>query len=550
MDNLAQLLKQWAVTPQRILYRQYIDGVWQDYDAATLISLVSRWQAAYLASGLQPGDRVALCMKNGIYWVAADQAAHGLGLVVVPLYVDDNADNLCWCLEDSGASLLIADHLRFLPKLQDTLASMPQIVLVRGTAPSPVKSLNAWLPHEAGDFSILEQPEDALATIVYTSGTLGRSKGVMLSHRNILDNLASILDAYPVYENDSLISVLPLSHMFERTAGYYLPLKVGVRVVYCRGINDLAQDLVEQQPTVIMAVPRLFERMLARVDERLAQTPVKRYLFYMAARAGWRRFKNSMRFYDRLILNTIYPRISRPLIARFGGRLREAVVGGAALDQRVAQTLIGLGIPLLQGYGLTEASPVVTVNRIGNNDPASVGEPLLNVEVRQAESGELMVRGSLVMKGYWNNPAATQAVIDSEGWLNTGDIVEIRDKRIYIRGRSKNILVLSNGEKIAPEDIEMALLQDAMFEQVTVIGEARPYLALITVSREKNERVLLRQANQLIGHLPRYARIRRVIVVQEPWTAENGILTPTLKIKRDAVYKLYQLQIEAIYRSI
>lgn len=550
MENLAQLLMQWAATPQRILYRQYLNGAWQDCDVAAITSLASRWQAAYLASGLQPGDRVALCMKNGINWVAADLAAHGLGLVVVPLYVDDNADNQCWCLEDSGATLLIADHLRFLPVLQSRLTQMPQIVLVRGNAALPVRSLSEWLPDEAGDFAIVSQPEDALATIVYTSGTLGRPKGVMLSHRNILANIASVLDAYPIYENDCLISVLPLSHMFERTAGYYLPLKAGVRVVYCRGINELAQDMAEQQPTVIMAVPRLFERVLAKIEERLAQAPVKRWLFYMAASAGWRRFKNDMRFYDRLILSTIYPKISMPLMARFGGRLREAVVGGAALEQRMAQTLIGLGIPLLHGYGLTEASPVVSVNRMGNNDPASVGEPLSGVETRQAETGELMIRGPLVMQGYWKNPAATQAIIDGDGWLNTGDIVEIKDERIYIRGRSKNILVLSNGEKIAPEDIEKALLQDAMFEQVTVIGEGRPYLALLTVSKEKDERVLLHRANQLIRHLPRYARIRRVIVTLEPWTAENGLLTPTLKIKRNAVYQLYERQIEMIYRSI
>jgi long-chain acyl-CoA synthetase len=207
-------------------------------------------------------------------------------------------------------------------------------------------------------------------------------------------------------------------------------------------------------------------------------------------------------------------------------------------------------VPILHGYGLTEASPVVSANRAENNDPASVGTPLVNVEVKLSASSELMVRGSLVMQGYWKNPAATQAVIDSEGWLNTGDIVELKDERIYIHGRSKNILVLSNGEKIAPEDLENALLQDAIFEQVVVVGEGRPYLTLLAVSNEADGQVLLRRANQLIRHLPRYARIRRVIVAHEPWTTENDLLTPTLKIKRNAVYQLYERQIEAGYRSI
>ena len=549
MNNLAELLQQWAQVPQKVLYRQYVDGTWHDYDVAVLINLVSRWQAGYAAAGMKPGDRVALCMKNGVQWVAADLAAHALGLVVVPLYVDDNADNLAWCLQDSGARLLIADHLRFLPGLQTALTNLPQMVMVRGEAANPANALADWLPLEAPVFSIANQSRNALATIVYTSGTMGRPKGVMLSHGNILANVAAIVDAYPIYEADSLLSVLPLSHMFERTAGYYLPLQAGAMVIYCRSINELAQDLAEQRPTIIMAVPRLFERILTRIDERLAQTPIKRWMFYQAAKAGWRRFKNEMRFYDPIILETIFPKISKPLIERLGGRLREAVAGGAALDQRVAETLIGLGVPLLQGYGLTEASPVVSVNRPGNNDPVSVGEPLLGIEIKLSEQSELMVRGPGVMQGYWNNASATHEVIDQAGWLNTGDIVELKDQRIYINGRSKNILVLSNGEKIAAEDIEKAVMQDAIFEQIMVVGEARPYLTLLAVAKVKDEQELLRRANQQIRHLPRYARIRRIIVAEQPWDVESGLMTPTLKIKRDAVYARYLQQIETAYRG-
>lgn len=548
MNNLAELLHQWRNKPEKILYRQHVNGSWQDYNVSTLLALAGRWQAAYRAAGLNPGDRVALCMKNGVNWVVADIAAHGLGLVVVPLYVDDNADNQAWCVQNAGASLVVADHLRFLPGFQQSMAVLPQVVLVRGEPTPPAISLEAWLPAE-GEFSIIDQPAERLATIVYTSGTMGRPKGVMLSHRNILSNLEGILQAYEVFEQDVLLSVLPLSHMFERTGGYYLPLKAGGLVVYCRGINELANDLAEQKPTVIMAVPRLFERMLARIDERLEKAPVKRWMFYTAARAGWRDFKRQRRWYDRLILSTFYNMVASPLSERLGGRIRKAVMGGAALDQRVAQTFIGLGIPLLQGYGLTEASPVVAVNREGNNDPASVGEPLPNLETRLSAQSELMVRGPSVMQGYWANDEATSRLIDAEGWLNTGDVVEIREKRIYIRGRSKNILVLSNGEKIAPEDIEAAVLQDAVFEQVMVIGEARPYLVLLAVAKEPDEQALLKKTSELMKHLPRYARVRRVLRVSESWTTENGLLTPTLKIKRNSVYERYQQEIEAVYRE-
>lgn len=548
MNNLAELLYQWRDKPQKVLYRQYTDGAWKDYDVASLMALVGRWQSGFRKAGLQAGDRIALCMKNGIHWVAADIAAHGLGMVVVPLYADDNADNQAWCVENSGARLLIADHLRFMTHFQSGMVSLPRIVLVRGEAESPAIHLQDWLP-ESGEFSIIDQPADKLATIVYTSGTMGRPKGVMLSHRNILANLDGILDAYEVYEHDSLLSVLPLSHMFERTGGYYLPLKAGAKVTYCRGINELANDLAEQKPTIIMAVPRLFERILARIDERLEKKPVKRWMFYRAAKAGWRKFRHETRWPDLLVLNTFYPLIAGPVSTRMGGRIRKAVMGGAALDQRVAQTFIGLGIPLLQGYGLTEASPVIAVNREHNNDPASVGEPLSNIETKLSEQGELMVRGPNIMQGYWANEEATGKIIDEEGWLNTGDVVEIREKRIYIRGRSKNILVLSNGEKIAPEDVESAVMRDAVFEQVMVVGEARPYLVLLAVAKEADEQSLLRRANEQMKHLPRYARVRRVICIDEQWNTDNGLMTPTLKVKRSAVYERYQDRIETVYKG-
>lgn len=548
MNNLAELLLKWAHTPHKILYRQYQDGIWQSYTVADILSSVARWQGAYQRAGLQAGDRVALCMKNGVQWVISDLAAHASGIVVVPLYVDDNADSLSWCLQNAQVSLVIADHLRFLPRLQQSGVKLPKIVLVRDQAETPVIGLEEWLPKEACELNLIVQSAEQLATIVYTSGTVGRQKGVMLSHRNILSNIAGILGAYDVYETDRLLSVLPLTHMFERTAGYYLPLQAGAEVTYCRSINDLAEDLAEQQPTVVMAVPRLFERILARIDERLSRSWLQQRLFQMAVAAGWRRFNGQQSVYDGLLLKTIYPKVSGPLLERLGGRLRHAVVGGAALDRRVAETFIGLGVPLLQGYGLTEASPVIAVNRQHNHDPLSVGEPLPGIETRLSDSGELLVRGDNVMLGYWDNPMATSESIDAEGWLNTGDIVEIKEKRIYIRGRSKNILVLSNGEKISPEDIESAILKDPEFEQVLVVGEGRPYLVLLVVGKNLDQNRLLQRANQLMRHLPRYARIRRVIVTDATWDVESGLMTPTMKVRRSQVIARYGKEIEAAYR--
>jgi long-chain acyl-CoA synthetase len=318
-------------------------------------------------------------------------------------------------------------------------------------------------------------------------------------------------------------------------------------VTFCRGINELANDLAEQRPTIIMAVPRLFERMLARIEERLKKSPFKRWMFHRSARAGWRRSKGEAGWHDWLIIKTFYPFIAKPISARLGGRIRKAVMGGAALDQRVAQTFIGLGVPLLLGYGLTEASPVVAVNRENNNDPASVGESLSNTECKLSAQAELLIRGPGIMQGYWNNEEATSKIIDQDGWLNTGDVVELRGGRIYIRGRSKNILVLSNGEKIAPEDIESAVMQDPAFEQVMVAGEGKPYLVLLAITEDNDEQGLLRRANEQIRHLPRYARIRRVIPIHEQWDVENGLLTPTLKIRRSAILERYRERIDAVY---
>jgi len=239
--------------------------------------------------------------------------------------------------------------------------------------------------------------------------------------------------------------------------------------------------------------------------------------------------------------------VARPILDRFGGRLRLAVVGGAAMDPAIAGLFIGLGLPVLQGYGLTEASPVVSVNRLDDNDPETVGRPLDNVEVRLGEAGELLVRGPSVMLGYWNDPAATARVLDRDGWLHTGDIAERVRGHIEIRGRLKDILVLSNGEKLPPQDAELAILGDGTFEQLMLVGEGRPFLTLLAVAKDAGEKELVKRANDRLAHFPRYVRVRRAIVSPEPWTVENGLLTPTLKVKRNDVLKRFAPEIDGIY---
>jgi len=549
MPNLADLLEQYRANPQILLYRQYTDNAWRDYFARDVAALAARWQQAFRNAGYEPGDRVALCLKNGADWVAIDQAALGLGLVVVPLYADDNPENLAWCLNDSGARLLVLENPRLLDALTRALPSLPAIVCLHGGAPAPAISVSRWLPENGGSFEALELDENTLATLVYTSGTTGRPKGVMLSHRNILSNVAAALEVVSLHPGDVLISVLPLSHMFERTCGYYVPLKAGVPVAYTRSINQLAEDLAFLKPTVMVAVPRVFQRFLARVEQALAASPLKRALFSLTVALGWRKFEGRAGKVEQSLFRLLQPRVAGPVLNRLGGRLRLAVVGGAPLELRVARSFIGLGLSMLQGYGLTEASPVVAGNREHDNDPVSVGAPLPGVAVRVNEAGELLVRGPSVMLGYWHSPQATAAVLDAEGWLNTGDLAEIRAGKIIIKGRTKDILVLSNGEKVSPQDAEMALLDDPLFEQVMLVGEGRAYLVLLAVTQESDERTLIKHAKARLKSFSRWVRVRRVIALREPWTLAEGLLTTTLKVKRNAVYDKYRERIESVYRN-
>jgi long-chain acyl-CoA synthetase len=369
----------------------------------------------------------------------------------------------------------------------------------------------------------------------------------MLSHGNILANVAGCRATGMARPDDVFLSFLPLSHMFERTGGYYLPLALGAKVAFARGIQQLPDDLVSQRPTAMFAVPRVFERFAARVRDAVADSPWKRALLERCAAAGARVELGGATIADRIAVPLLRAVVARPVLARLGGRLRLAVVGGAAMDPAVSRLFIGLGLPVLQGYGMTEASPVVSVNRIDDNVPESVGRPLDNVEVRLGEAGELLARGPSVMLGYWNDPAATARALDGEGWLRTGDVAEIVRGHVAIRGRLKDILVLSNGEKLPPQDAELAILGDDTFDQLMLVGEGRPFLTLLAVAKNGDEKQLVKRANERLTHFPRYVRVRRAIVSPEPWTIENGLLTPTLKVRRNDVLKRFAPQIEAVY---
>src|SRR5882672_5514598 len=478
MANIASLLKAQVATPERALYRQFMDGAWRDVSAREIAAYAARWQAFLRGEGVARGDRVALCMKNGIHWVAADQAALGLGLVVVPLYADDNPENVAWCLQNSGARLLVAENNRMASAVAQSYEGLggrlPRVLCLTIEKGSTDDTIEAVLPKQAGQFEAVSLEDDALATICYTSGTSGRPKGVMLSHGNILANVSACDRLGVARGDDVFLSLLPLSHMFERTGGYYLPLFLGAKVAHVRSVSQLVDDLASERPTIMFAVPRVFEKFAARVGEALAKAPLKKGLFDLVVAAGGRAARGEAGLLDRLVLALLRNRVAGPVLGRLGGRMRLAILGGAPLDPSIAWLFVGLGLPVLQGYGMTEASPVISVNRPESNVPESDGPPLYNVEVKTAGNGELLAKGPSVMKGYWNNPEASAKSLEG-GWLHTGDLAEIKDGRIFIRGRLKDVLVLSNGEKLPPQDVELAILGDPTFEQGILIGEGRPF---------------------------------------------------------------------------
>jgi long-chain acyl-CoA synthetase len=436
-------------------------------------------------------------------------------------------------------------------------------------------TLAAWLPDEAPatpTYGISRR--DDLATIVYTSGTTGRPKGVMLSHHNILTNAHACLEGVLQADETYLfLSFLPLSHTFERTCGYYLPMMCGAPVAYARSVQQLGEDMRTLRPDVIVSVPRIYERIWATVRDKLHDaTPFRRRLFELTVAVGHARFEHAQGRGGWRPSFLLWPALRRlvsaKVLARLGGRLRIALSGGAALPPEVSRVFIGLGLPVIQGYGLTESSPVVCANRLEDNVPASVGRPIPGVETRTAENGALMIRGPNVMLGYWKNPEASRAVVDADGWLNSGDLVRVDEGgHVFITGRLKDILVLSNGEKISPSDVEAAVLADPLFEQVMLVGEGRPYLTLLAVlnaerwealrasaglssgdlrAREVERFVLKRVAAQL-KRFPGYLQVRRMVLTCEPWTIENGLMTPTLKLKREGVAMLFNAEIDRLY---
>jgi long-chain acyl-CoA synthetase len=489
-------------TPEAIAYRNPASAPagWVDYSWAKTAERVDRFRAALAAAGMQPGDRVAVLLPNGIDWACLDLAAEGSGLIVVGLYPHDSAASNTALLGDCEARLLLTDSAARWEALSPLRAGFPTLehVWLRESMASPtaatvapaVRGLDEVLANGSTPPAPHGAAPDDVASLVYTSGAGGQPKGVILSHRALLWNARATAAVIPPRRDDLFLSLLPIAHAFERTIGYYLPMMGGCTVAYACSATDLADDLATVRPTVMLGVPLLFERMAAVLRARTATNPVERLLLDLTASVGWRRFlAQQQQRPPGIAVRALWPLLDK-LVARqaraaFGGRLRVAVSGGAPLDAGVLRLLIGLGLPLVEGYGLTEAAPVVAANRPDDNWPGSVGRPLDGIELRLGARDELLVRTPSVMIGYWKDSARTRQALDTAGWLSTGDVAELKDGRVFLRGRLADMVVLSIGEKVNPEVVESALTADPLFRQALVVGDRRPFLAAGVVLDEE-----------------------------------------------------------------
>lgn len=568
------------------------EKTWKTINVKETVEQITRWRHALVKEGLTKGDRCAMLLPNGINAILFDQSVLANALVPVPLHAVDTAGSSSYIINDSGAKLLVTGRLNRWEAIRDT-EEHPALKTVVITG-EPVQEhqdgdvrvvgLDQWLTEGNGtELPAGPEPQD-LAALVYTSGTTGKPKGVMLTHRAILANVTGVLQNLCPEPEDVWLSFLPLSHTFERTTTYYTAMGFGNRVAFNRNIGLLADDLKVIRPTIMMSVPRIYEKVYDKIQDALVKKPAfVQKLFHTAVDVGYRRFCREnglpvqggfLSLFDPLIAGFLDKKVGAGIRGIFGGRPRIFISGGAAFNPEVSRTFLGLGINILQGYGMTETAPIMSVNKVGDNHPQTVGPALVNIEVRVGDNDELQMRGPSLMNGYWNRPADTKAVFTEDGWLRTGDQADIfSDGHIRIKGRIKEIIVTSTGEKVPPADLEQALESDHLVSQAMVVGENRPYIAALVVLNAQEwkklaaelkldaddplsldtraaRQAVLRRVKAAAAGFPNYAVPRQVRLFLEPWSIENGLMTPTLKLKRGPMRIRFADAIESLYAEV
>ena len=552
-----------------------VDGEWRGISWRRVADQVRRLASILVERSVEAGDRVLVSAENRPEWAVADLAVMSIGAIVVPAYTTNTEDDHHYIMDHSGASVAITSGgvLATRIALAASRATSLHTLIVMDERFSLPDGMRQQLLHwqsviddapllaDLEDRIAAQQPDD-VCCFIYTSGTGGRPKGVMLTHRSIQANITAAIELLregDVIENQRFLSLLPLSHSYEHTAGMHLPFQILAEVWYCESTDQIANNLVEVSPTLMTAVPRLYEVLHDRIMRGVrAKGGMSEKLFMAAVRLGTKRYQGRRLLPHELVLNMIVDRLVRTKVrSRLGGRLQYFISGGAALNPEIGNFFMALGINILQGYGQTEASPLISANRPKRIKIESVGPPVAGIDVRIADDGELLVRGDLLMKGYWRDDAATAATI-RDGWLYTGDIAAIDDEGyISITGRKKDIIVNSGGENIAPGRVEALLTIEPEIEQVMVDGDKRPWLSAVIVPSEELRNIatspdaLYTMVGEAVdranSRLSQLERVRRFLIADEPFTIDNGQMTATLKVRRHIVRDIYGDRLDELY---
>jgi long-chain acyl-CoA synthetase len=573
-----------------------VSGVWKPVTYAELGEKASIASKGLYSLGLRSKDRIAFMIGNSPEWTFTDLGAQSIGAANVSLYGTLAPDQAAHILKDSGSRMALVSGEEQVEKLKKIIDELPAletvITMEEGVGPFGSKNVVTFADMmakgaEAGDSIEREVTdarnkvgEDDLASIIYTSGTTGLPKGVMLTNKNFMSNLDGLSKVLDIFDSDSHLSFLPLSHVFERTCGYYVFLASGGTINYAESMEKIADNIKEVHPTVVISVPRLFEKMIAKIKEKVSYAPAARQkLFYWALDVGERSTNKNNPDRNSIALKIQYA-IAKALVYKklhqaFGGKIRFFVSGGAALSVEVSNFFRSVGINVVEGYGLTETSPIITVNPVDDIRGGTVGKVLPNVEVKFEGDGELLVRGPSISKGYFNNEEATKESFDNDGWFHTGDIAELDgDGYLRITDRKKDLIVMSNGKNVAPLTLESKLVGDEFIAQAVVIGNNRNYITAVIVAdfdrlkraadelgitripdsnRELVEHDLTKafyqeRIDQIMKDFARFEQIKKFVLLPEEFSEAGGELTPTLKIKRKIVSKKYEGLIEGMYK--
>ncbi len=582
--------------PDALAYRSA--GSYRGISHVELQARVERIALALSARGLKPGDRVAFLCENRPEWAILDYACAISGIISVPVYHTLNAEQVGEVLRHSGAKLVFCQNLDQLDKINTVWKLLPDLDIALLLEGAPVRTSERtcmrWKELTAEGEALEERrsevrewarqrtPNDVL-TLIYTSGTTGAPKGAMLTHGNLVANILSGLEAIPLNQGEICLSLLPLSHIFERMGGHFTMLHAGVRIYYAEHLNMLAQNLQEVQPHILLAVPRAFEKIYARIVENVSAGGfAKRLAFKWARTVGFRVAPKLYRGQRPTgYLGVIYALADRLVFSkireRTGGRLGLTISGGAALEPRLLEFFWAAGIPILEGYGLTETSPILTLNRRGEVAPGSVGRPLMEEWngrpfLKLSGLGEILCQGPNVMLGYWKDDEATQEAFTADGYFRTGDVGCLDDEgRLHITDRMKEILVTSGGKNVAPQPIENQLRRDRYIEQAVLLGDGRNFISALLVpnlillrrwaDRRKlqyfsdSELVNLPQVRTLIAsrvervnaRLAPFEQIKQFRLLDRELTPEAGFLTPSLKVKRRVIHEAFASLIGSIY---